>query len=292
MEMPGRKWQASNYRYSHNGHEKEEEIFSGANSAEFWMYDSRIGRRWEIDPITYAWQSPYACFNNNSIYFDDPKGLKGDPPIKKGDKIDLGNGQSTIAMTDEVVVTASKTGFLSKVGNFFRRIGDAIAGFFDRNSYGSGKNGGNFDREANRTNKKKSIDLKDMSEMLGDIKPNSFKDFISTHPMSKRGTTHKSGESKDKATEKAWEESRKLAAGEELDKPKPKLGVTTAEKILNGQASPKISPEPDSTILWHNETTSKGEKIIVQTFQAKGVKGEQDNVKGIHGSVTQVNLQK
>ncbi|MCA6437934.1 MAG: hypothetical protein IM592_15735, partial [Bacteroidetes bacterium] len=45
MEMPGRKWTASNYRYSHNGHEKEEEIFSGAQSAEFWMYDSRIGRR-------------------------------------------------------------------------------------------------------------------------------------------------------------------------------------------------------------------------------------------------------
>ncbi len=75
MEMPGRKWTASNYRYSHNGHEKEEEIFAGANSAEFWMYDSRIGRRWELDPIQREYESPYACFSNNPIYFSDLLGL-------------------------------------------------------------------------------------------------------------------------------------------------------------------------------------------------------------------------
>ncbi|MFN7910836.1 MAG: hypothetical protein ACK5QC_03365 [Bacteroidota bacterium] len=85
MEMPGRKWTASNYRYSHNGHEKEEEIFAGANSAEFWMYDSRIGRRWELDPIQREYESPYACFSNNPIYFSDLLGLApGDPKGKSG----------------------------------------------------------------------------------------------------------------------------------------------------------------------------------------------------------------
>lgn len=76
--MPGRKWIGGDkYRYTHNGQEREDELYAGAQSAENWMYDSRILRRWEIDPITYKWQSPYACFNNNPVYFADPQGLEG-----------------------------------------------------------------------------------------------------------------------------------------------------------------------------------------------------------------------
>ena len=79
MEMPGRKWQgtADDYRYGMNGQAKENAIFAGANSAEYWMYDSRTGRRWNIDPIDNSWQSPYACFNGNPIYYSDPLGLEG-----------------------------------------------------------------------------------------------------------------------------------------------------------------------------------------------------------------------
>ncbi len=98
MEMPGRKWQASNYRYSHNGHEKEEEIFSGAQSAEFWMYDSRIGRRWNIDPVVDESLSPYACFNNNPIYFNDINGDSPTDPKGGGDKGggNKGGGKKTV----------------------------------------------------------------------------------------------------------------------------------------------------------------------------------------------------
>ncbi|MCA6438169.1 MAG: hypothetical protein IM592_17045 [Bacteroidetes bacterium] len=98
--MPGRKWTASNYRYSHNGHEKEEEIFSGAQSAEFWMYDSRIGRRWELDPIQREYESPYACFSNNPIYFSDLLGLApggGD----KGKNKSSGKGGSDLKKDNE-----------------------------------------------------------------------------------------------------------------------------------------------------------------------------------------------
>jgi hypothetical protein len=58
------------------------EIAGSGNSytAEYWQYDSRLGRRWNVDPITYPWQSSYAAFNNNPIYFTDPLGLEGDPP--------------------------------------------------------------------------------------------------------------------------------------------------------------------------------------------------------------------
>jgi RHS repeat-associated protein len=84
QQMPARTWQGTSegYRYSHNSHEKEDAIYKGAQSAEYWMYDSRIGRRWELDPLTYDWQSSYAAFNNNPIYFSDPLGLEG----KGGDK--------------------------------------------------------------------------------------------------------------------------------------------------------------------------------------------------------------
>jgi RHS repeat-associated protein len=88
MEMPGRKWQGSTdeYRYSHNEQEKENAIFANAQSAEYRMYDSRIGRRWERDPIIDPSLPPYATFDNNPIYFADLSGLEGDPVVaKKGD---------------------------------------------------------------------------------------------------------------------------------------------------------------------------------------------------------------
>lgn len=82
QEMPGRRWAAGNYRYGMNGQEKEDEVFKGANSAEYWLYDARVGRRWELDPIVYGWQSPFACFNNSPVYFSDPDGLEGTDWIK------------------------------------------------------------------------------------------------------------------------------------------------------------------------------------------------------------------
>jgi hypothetical protein len=39
------------------------------------MYDARIGRRWNIDPLENSFASPYSVFNNNPIVFSDPDGL-------------------------------------------------------------------------------------------------------------------------------------------------------------------------------------------------------------------------
>ena len=67
------------YRFAFNGQEKVDEI-SGAgnhNTAEFWEYDTRLGRRWNLDPVTFPWQSTYATFNNTPILFSDPLGLYG-----------------------------------------------------------------------------------------------------------------------------------------------------------------------------------------------------------------------
>ncbi len=44
------------------------------------MYDSRLMRRWNTDPVPTAWESPYAANRNNPIFFNDPD---GDIPVGK-----------------------------------------------------------------------------------------------------------------------------------------------------------------------------------------------------------------
>jgi RHS repeat-associated protein len=75
-EMPGRIYNNtsandSSYRYGFNGQEKSREIGSGLYNAEFWEYDSRIGRRWNTDPKPNDGVSFYACLGNNPIWNKD-----------------------------------------------------------------------------------------------------------------------------------------------------------------------------------------------------------------------------
>ena len=53
-------------------------------SALFWEYDSRIGRRLNLDPLPTIGVSPYAAFNNNPIWRQDELGDKDDLPLKIG----------------------------------------------------------------------------------------------------------------------------------------------------------------------------------------------------------------
>lgn len=62
------------YRYGFNGQEKEPELGNGFTSAEFWMYDGRLGRRWNIDPVVKPWESGYACFGDAPTILFDPDG--------------------------------------------------------------------------------------------------------------------------------------------------------------------------------------------------------------------------
>ena len=76
MTMPGRKYEQpnSNYRYGFNGQEKSDDVIVGNTTAEFWEYDSRIMRRWNIDPKPNVAISPYNCFGGNPIWFSDKLG--------------------------------------------------------------------------------------------------------------------------------------------------------------------------------------------------------------------------
>jgi hypothetical protein len=67
------------YRFGYNGQEKVDEIAGAGNhtTAEFWEYDTRLGRRWNRDPVVKPWESSYACFANNPIWYSD---VNGDDP--------------------------------------------------------------------------------------------------------------------------------------------------------------------------------------------------------------------
>jgi RHS repeat-associated protein len=64
------------YRFGFGGQEKDDEIYGKGKtySAEFWEYDARVGRRWNVDPVERPHLSPFAAFSNNPIVFIDPEG--------------------------------------------------------------------------------------------------------------------------------------------------------------------------------------------------------------------------
>jgi len=81
--LPGRNFSSYSYRFGFNTQEKIDEIHGAPGThytAQFWEYDARIARRWNMDPITMPFQSPYSVLNCNPIFFIDPN---GDKPIGK-----------------------------------------------------------------------------------------------------------------------------------------------------------------------------------------------------------------
>jgi hypothetical protein len=90
------------YRFGFNGQEKVDEIAGAGNhtTAEFWEYDTRLGRRWNRDPVVKPWESSYACFANNPIWYSD---VNGDDGTQTGS----GNGYMTGDLNN-VVVRSSK----------------------------------------------------------------------------------------------------------------------------------------------------------------------------------------
>ena len=75
--LPGRNFSSSSYRFGFNGQEKVDEVNGSIgthNTAEFWEYDPRTGRRWNLDPKPQIAISDYAAFGLNPILLVDPLG--------------------------------------------------------------------------------------------------------------------------------------------------------------------------------------------------------------------------
>ena len=75
--MPGRQYSSGmGYRYGFNTQEKSDEISGVGNhtTALYWEYDSRLGRRWNLDPKPQISISDYAVNRNNLILYSDING--------------------------------------------------------------------------------------------------------------------------------------------------------------------------------------------------------------------------
>jgi RHS repeat-associated protein len=80
MLIKERSYSSDSYRFGFGGQEKDKEINSVGNiyTAQFWEYDSRLGRRWNVDPVKQIHISDYAVFNNSPLILVDIKGDKVD----------------------------------------------------------------------------------------------------------------------------------------------------------------------------------------------------------------------
>ncbi|MCG9880147.1 MAG: hypothetical protein MH472_06060 [Bacteroidia bacterium] len=84
--LAGRVFSANEYRFGFNGQEKDDEVAGVGNimTAEFWEYDCRLGRRWNLDPVPDLSMSGYLCFANNPIFYKDVLGNTWKDPEKDG----------------------------------------------------------------------------------------------------------------------------------------------------------------------------------------------------------------
>ncbi len=75
--LPGRNWSSELARFGFGGQLKDNEVYcheGTSYTAEFWQYDPRTGRRWNLDPVVKPWQSGYGAFSLNPIWRVDPNG--------------------------------------------------------------------------------------------------------------------------------------------------------------------------------------------------------------------------
>ncbi len=73
MTMPGRTLSSADYRYGYNTQERVDEIAGEGNhyTAEYWEYDPRAARRWNLDPRPVVGLTPSGTFQSNPIVAAD-----------------------------------------------------------------------------------------------------------------------------------------------------------------------------------------------------------------------------
>ena len=81
LEMPGRTFQATSYRYGFNGKENDRTSWSGTQLVQDYgnrLYSPAIGKFLSVDPIAkeYPWNSPYAFAENDILRSIDIDGLE------------------------------------------------------------------------------------------------------------------------------------------------------------------------------------------------------------------------
>ena len=128
QEIASRSAVGTSYKYGYNGMDKDDEVSGNGNSytTEFRQYDARLGRWKSLDPLMtkFPWMSPFVAFDNNPVYYNDPRGLAS----KKGGGCKGGKrGQGEFGKRKH---NHGKAGPLKGLGKFigkgFKSIGSAI----------------------------------------------------------------------------------------------------------------------------------------------------------------------
>ena len=137
MQMAGRSFTSGDgYRYGFQGMQRTDALAGSGNhyTAPNWEYSPRLGRRWNTDPVVYPWQSSYATFNNNPIYFKDPSGLQGIAFNGGGGDKKKGGGSTTSPQQPQIPKVDIKTVEVwadgPKKAGFFSRLWSGIKNFF------------------------------------------------------------------------------------------------------------------------------------------------------------------
>jgi len=85
-------------------------------TALFWEYDSRIGRRWNIDPKQKVGESPYLCFSGNPIWLSDPLGDEADFAGKKKKKSSSGTTKKKLPAQAKEPANTPKPSIIKDLG--------------------------------------------------------------------------------------------------------------------------------------------------------------------------------
>ncbi len=128
--MYGRKWSMGDtYRQGFNGQEKDDEVYGAGNSntAEFWQYDTRLGRRWNIDPVKKYWQGDYTCFSNTPLWKIDPNGdddfFNADGTYshstKKGNSIKVITAKGTVKLSEYGTYDAAHRKAIGNIATYY-----------------------------------------------------------------------------------------------------------------------------------------------------------------------------
>lgn len=151
--LADRNFSIENYRFGFNGQEKVDEISGPGNhnTAEFWEYDTRIGRRWNIDPKEDPSISVYACFKNNPLFYTD---IDGDTTYQ------FGNDGKFIGMADKDI--AGIRGAIGTMKNVKGADGQITKQFFTNRNFNFNDPG--FDRTQLNSLKKNDFAITFLSD--------------------------------------------------------------------------------------------------------------------------------
>jgi hypothetical protein len=138
MPMPERNYTGGeNYRFGFNGQEKIPELDPAHTTAEFWEYDGRTGRRWNLDPKPTEGVSEYSCFGDNPILYND---INGDimffaSKLSKQRRIQIQNWISILfkesAIFKYIIRKAIKNDDIYTIGEQTENTDPTHGGYFD-----------------------------------------------------------------------------------------------------------------------------------------------------------------